>query len=82
MEEGKISAAQFFNLLKQYWKSHPDLSFSDIWMVLIDENLAVEFGIYPRIKDVILSETEAFNKLTKLNQENSDIDNFFTKFSN
>lgn len=80
MEGDKLSAAQFFNLLKQYWKSHPDLTFKDIWVTLIDENLAIEFGIYPRIKDVILSEKDAFNKLIKLNQENSTIDNFFSKF--
>lgn len=76
MEE-KISVAKFFNLLKQYWTSNPDKSLSEIWMTLIDEDLALDFGISSKIQEVILSEEKAYKKLQNLCIENNTIDDFF-----
>ncbi|WP_299996584.1 hypothetical protein [uncultured Clostridium sp.] len=75
--DDKISVAKFFNLLKQYWTSNPDKSLSEIWLTLVDHDLAIDLGIYNKIEEVILSENKAYEKLQKLCSENKEIDNFF-----
>lgn len=65
-----LNRTQFINLIKQYWKSHPDLKFEDLMTIFIetDENNITTF----------ISEEKAKEKLLKLCQENDDIDNFFS----
>lgn len=72
----KISVAKFFNLLKQYWASNPDKTLSEIWLTLIDNDLAFDLGISNKIEEVILSEDKAYEKLQKLCTQDEDIDNF------
>ena len=40
-----LNRTQFINLIKQYWKSHPDLKFEDLMTIFIetDENNITTF---------------------------------------
>lgn len=75
MEE-KISIAKFFNLLKLYWKSNPDKSLSDIWLLLVDTDYANDLCILNKLPEIVLSEEKAYNKLLKLCSTDDSIDNF------
>lgn len=61
-----MNRTQFINLIKQYWKSHQELSFQDIISIFL------EIGDH---EFRIISEDEAKTKILKLCQENEDIDN-------
>lgn len=65
-----MNRTQFINLIKQYWKSNPELTFQDIIYLFLEIGQN-EFRI--------LSEDEAKVKIEKLCKESSDIDNFIDK---
>ena len=76
----KIRAARFFNLLKQYWNSNPDKTLKDIWLLLIDTDLAQDMGMLSKVGDMVLTEEKAYNKLLKLCQEDNIMDDFLSKY--
>ncbi len=75
-ENKKISATEFFNLLKQYWKSNPQKSYKEIILTLIDTELVSDYGMSHKIEEFILSEDKAYEKLKKLCTQDVDIDDF------
>lgn len=76
MEDEKVSIAQFFNLLKQYWKSNPDKSYKEIISTLLDMDLANDYNIEHKIEEIILPEDRAYKKLKKLCSQGDNIDEF------
>lgn len=76
MEDEKVSIAQFFNLLKQYWKSNPDKSYKEIISTLLDMDLANDYSIEHKIEEIILPEDRAYKKLKKLCSQDDNIDEF------
>ena len=72
----KITVAQFFNLLKQYWKSNPDKSYKEIIMTLMDLDYVSDCNMLHKIEEFILPEEKAFEKLKNLCRQDEGIDNF------
>ena len=61
-----MNRTKFLNLIKQYWNSNPEKSFEEI----------IEIFLIDADKSNVIDENTAKNKISRLCQENNEIDNF------